>query len=96
MTTHVPASEVVYANPKKPRTSPLRDIRRVGWSVARAPRAPIFRLAEAPELLCATPELIAILDEVSGGAARVAPPPYRDDPRRPASGLEPLEGPLGT
>jgi hypothetical protein len=70
------AATFVPTTPGAPHASLVAKVERVAWSAERTPRAPLFRVAEAPELLVARADVAAQLAKWIGPWIVPVAPPY--------------------
>jgi hypothetical protein len=70
------AASFVPTTAGAPHASLVAKVERVAWSSERTPRAPLFRVAEAPELLVARADVAARIAQILGPWAVPIEPPY--------------------
>ncbi len=69
-------ADITATDATAPHASLIAEVRRVDWSPDRRPTAPLFRVAEAPELLCVRHDLLAQLQAILGPWVVAQPTPY--------------------
>ena len=70
------ASIFTATDPAAPHASLVAAVEQLGWSPDRVPEAPLFRIAEAPELLCARQDVFERVRELLGPWVVPQPVPY--------------------
>ena len=70
------AADFAATDATAPHASLIAEVRRVDWSPDRRPTAPLFRVAEAPELLCVRQDLLGQLQAILGPWVVAQPTPY--------------------
>ena len=70
------ASSITPSRPGACHASLVAEVARVAWSARSLPASPLFRVAEAPELLCARPALAAQIRSLLGEWVVPLGPPY--------------------